>query len=245
MANYLTIDIGNTTSKAAAWTDSACIGEPVWGSLDAASIEHLCAQVGGKFDVAAICSVAGDAHGLIDAARALSSRVLIVNASLPLPISIDCYHPSATLGSDRIAALCGAHALLPAQEALVVDCGTCVTYDRLSADGRFLGGNIAPGIGMRMRAMHSFTAKLPAVDSSGNPVLWGDSTAAAMQAGAFYGVVAEIEYYMSRCPRGTRLLLTGGRAADLAQHISKLPCTPCPALVLQGLKHIIDYNENK
>ena len=244
MANYLTIDIGNTTAKAAIWSQDRCVGTPIWGQLSAADIEHLCSSLDGEVDCAAVCRVAEDTNGLLAATRRIARRVIEVSSSSPLPISLGRYTTAATLGPDRIAALCGAMAVCPGCEALVVDCGTCVTYDRLSASGEFLGGNIAPGIGMRMRAMHAFTAMLPLVDSASAPNLWGSSTATAMQAGAFYGIVAEIQYYMSQCPANTRLLLTGGRTADLSHFLSNISCSPCPMLVMQGLKHIIEHNEN-
>ena len=244
MANYLTIDIGNTNAKAAAWSGNDCLGSPFWGELSAVDIEHLAAQVNGRFDCAAICSVGSGFAPVVEAAKVLSDKVLIVNGDSRLPISLDAYYPASNLGPDRIAALCGAHSLCPGQDVLVVDCGTCVTYDLLSAEGRFLGGNIAPGLGMRLRAMHQFTAKLPLVDSDSDPALWGTSTATAMQGGAFFGIVAEIQYYISACPKPTRLILAGGRSSDLLPHLGNLNPTFCPALVLQGLKHIIDYNEN-
>lgn len=245
MAKNLTIDIGNSSAKAMLWIDGAPAGEPLWGSLAAFDIDHLCLQAGGKVDCAAVCSVSADCTGLVDAARNLARKLLLVNASTPLPIDLGAYSTPATLGADRIAAMAGAAALHPGCDLLVVDCGTAITYDRVSPSGQFLGGNIAPGLGMRLRALHAFTARLPEVETNPDAPLWGLSTAQAMQAGAMRGAMAEVLYYYNQCPAGTRLVLTGGRAADICQDLTNLPLDIDPLLVLRGLNHIIDYNEAK
>lgn len=245
MAKNLTIDIGNSSSKAMLWIDGVPAGEPIWGALEAFDIDHLYLQVGGKVDCAAVCAVSADCSGLVDAASRLADKLLLVNASTPSPIDLSAYATPATLGADRIAAMAGAAALHPGCDLLVVDCGTAITFDRVDPAGRFLGGNISPGLGMRLRALHAFTARLPEVGTDPAAPLWGLSTPQAMQAGALRGAVAEVLYYFSLCPEGTRLALTGGRAADICQYLTNLPLDIDPLLVLRGLNHIIDYNEGK
>lgn len=245
MANYLTIDIGNTTSKAMAWINDRPAGEPIWGQLRPADIEHLCACVNGRFDCAAVCCVSNDAYGLALTAKSLADRYISLSVDTPLPLSISRYSTASTLGPDRIAAMAGAMYMHPGQDALVVDCGTAVTYDFITANGEFMGGNIAPGLGMRLKALHAFTARLPQVESDPRVQLWGHSTAQAMQAGALYGVVAETAYYHGKCPQGTALVLTGGRSRDISRLLNTTPHTCDTLLVLKGLKYIIDYNENK
>lgn len=244
MPYYLTIDIGNTSAKAALWHGNELAAPAIWGRLKPLDITRLCAQAQGEVACAALCSVAGDLYGLDDAAAAASAKYMRLDAATPVPISLEMYGTVGTLGTDRIAALCGAQSLHLGSELLVVDYGTAVTYDRLSADGRFLGGNIAPGIGMRLRAMHEFTAKLPEVATDIDAPLWGLTTAQAMQAGAMRGVIAETLYYHGQAPEGTRLIVTGGRSPLIASHLP-IECTVDPDLVLRGLKNIIDYNENK
>lgn len=243
MAKNLTLDIGNSSAKAMLWIDGAPAGEPIWGALAAFDIDHLCLLAGGKVDCAAVCSVSNDCAGLIDAAAQRADKLLMVNASTPSPVDISAYSTASTLGADRIAAMAGAMALHPGCDMLVVDCGTAITYDRIDASGRFLGGNISPGLGMRLRALHAFTARLPEVETDPAAPLWGMTTAQAMQAGALRGAMAEVLYYHSQCPAGTRLVLTGGRAPDICQDLTNLPLDIDPLLVLRGLNHIIDYNE--
>lgn len=243
MAKNLTLDIGNSSAKAMLWIDGAPAGEPLWGSLTAYDIDHLCLQAGGKVDCAAVCTVADSGQELIEAARCAASKMIAVSAATPSPIDLAAYATAATLGADRIAAMAGAVSLHPGCELLVVDCGTAITYDRVDTAGRFLGGNIAPGLGMRLRALHAFTARLPLVETDPDAPLWGQSTAQAMQAGAMRGAMAEVLYYYRQCPAGTRLVLTGGRASDICHDLTNLPLDIDPLLVLRGLNHIIEYNE--
>lgn len=243
MGKYLTIDIGNSSAKAACWVDGCMVGEPLYGPLRPADIDHLCALVNGVFDCAAVCSVAGDPYGLERQAAAVSRRMIDLKPDTPLPIDVSAY--ANTLGPDRIAALAAVAELYPGREALVVDCGTAITFDRLSADGVFLGGNISPGVGMRLRALHAFTKKLPEVESRSEGPLWGLTTEQAMRSGALYGAIAEIEYYARQCPEGTVVAITGGRARSIASMLSFKPTIADAALVLRGLKYIIEYNEDK
>lgn len=244
MAKYLTLDIGNSSAKAALWIDGVMRGPSMWGALTERDIESLCAKADGELDGVAVCAVAPDVYGLGQVAASFSHRTVIVGPDTPLPLDLSHYTTGATLGTDRIAAMVGAMELHPGCELLVVDCGTAVTYDRVDADGCFLGGNIAPGIGVRLRALHAYTAQLPEVITDPDAPLWGTSTVGAMQAGAFYGVVAEIIYYHAQSPRGTYVVLTGGRSRCLCQHLP-FPVTADADLVLRGLKTIIEYNETK
>lgn len=243
MAKYLTIDIGNSSAKAAAWADGRMVGDPVWGALRPDDVRGLCARVGGVFDFAAVCSVSDDPLGLLREAASVSRRCLEVGTTTPLPIDISAY--ASTLGADRIAALAAVAGMCPGREALVVDCGTAITFDRLSASGIFLGGNISPGVGMRLRALHAFTKRLPEVESGTSAPMWALTTADAMRSGALHGAIAEIEYFARQCPPGTAVAITGGRASSIASMLSFKPEIADAALVLRGLKYIIEYNEDK
>lgn len=245
MAIYLTIDIGNSSAKAALWRDGELAAPAIRGNLTPADIEHLCALSAQRPDCAAVCSVADDANGLALRASQLAQRLICLDSLTPAPIDLSAYSTAATLGADRIAAMAGAVSLFPHEELLVVDCGTATTYDRVDAQGRFLGGNIAPGIGMRLRALHSCTSRLPLAPTPSEPTpLWGRSTAEALRAGAWHGLCAEIEYYYRRSAP-CRLVLTGGRARQLDAFLGIPDTYADPDLVLRGLKHIIEYNENR
>jgi type III pantothenate kinase len=160
-----------------------------------------------------------------------------------LPIQV-AYQTPQTLGKDRIAAVVGALALFPAENCLVIDAGSCITYEFLQATGVYLGGNIAPGVNMRLRAMHEFTARLPQVDLQAVEQWIGSSTAKAMNNGALLGVVLEIVGYAQKwaAERGNiRSILTGGDAPRLLEALP-IKVEHEPDLVLIGLNKILKHN---
>lgn len=235
----LTIDRGNTTAKLVLWEGSEPTSTSTLFNADNGTLLRAIGEM--KFDNAAICTVAGPIEGLEEALALRGIKLLTLSASTPLPIG-NLYATPSTLGVDRIAAAVGAHTLYPGRELMVADIGTCVTYDRIDARGNFIGGNIAPGIGMRLRAMHTFTKALPEVASTGDIPVLGQSTATAMRSGAFYGVVSEVTYYHSLLPHDGLTLLTGGWSEKVKQALS-FNAILCPLLVNRGLNRILQYNE--
>ncbi len=160
-----------------------------------------------------------------------------------LPIGIN-YATPHTLGLDRIAAAVGAYTQHPGTPALIIDAGTCVTYDLLTAEGVFAGGNIAPGIELRLRAMHEHTGKLPQINAEGEIPEMGFSTETAMRAGTIRGIVHEIEGYIAQLKEDYPELfvfLTGGDALKLEAKI-KSRIFVDPNLVLTGLNRILHEN---
>ena len=129
---------------------------------------------------------------------------------------------------------------------LIVNTGTCVTYDVLSADGEFLGGNIAPGLEMRWKAMHAFTSSLPLVNPQhAVESFLGHSTVTALENGGFQGLLMEIEGYFYRLRDnypGLKCVLTGGSAHKFVNQL-KIDIFADPYLVLKGLNHILEINE--
>lgn len=243
MAIKLTIDQGNTAAKAAVWRDDSIVAEAVYRNLTGADIELLADEFGGCFD-ASIYSSVKDADDIVKATMSARSRRFIeLNEKTPLPIKV-AYSTPATLGRDRIAAVAGAYAITAGHWALVVDCGTAITYDVLSPDGVFMGGNIAPGIFMRLEALNHFTARLPLVETSGDCPRWGTDTETALRSGAISGVVAELRYYRGLLPvDNPKVVLTGG-SADLVACRAGFDLIVDTEIVSKGLNSIINYNEN-
>ncbi len=168
---------------------------------------------------------------------------ILLTHKTEVPI-INGYDTPGTLGKDRLAAVIGAHALYPAHPCLVIDPGTCITYDVITQDGKYLGGNISPGYYMRRQAMHRYTDKLPLVDAKENNPLLGTSTVKAMQNGAFYGTTGEIESFIRWIKKdftGIKVLMTGGDAEMFANHLNS-KIFVLPNLVMIGLNEILTYN---
>ena len=237
---YLTIDAGNTRTK-------ATVFDP------AGAIVH--SDIFSEDDLAPILSLARDfpdAHFIVSATGHKSWSLtdipvtgvkLELGPDTALPIRI-VYATPETLGRDRIASAVGAWAMLPGKHCLVVDAGTCITMDVVQASGVFLGGNIAPGLQMRLEAMHEKTARLPLVDCAWPALPVGDSTRHALQNGACLGALREIEatWRSARDAFGdVRLVLTGGDAAFLAERI-KYEIFAAPALVARGLYQILRFH---
>ena len=245
MAFYLTIDQGNSAAKLALWRDE----EPVEMRLT----DHLSPDVivsflrnHPKVDAAIYCSVASRGHEIMAMLSNLTHKAIRLTSDMPLPITID-YGTPGSLGADRIAAAVGAWATMPGSPLLVVDAGTAVTYDAVSADGRFLGGNIAPGMNMRLEALHRFTARLPRIQiprELPTDTFLGHDTTSAMILGAIYGIIGSISYYKSDLPEATRVVMTGGWAAELAR-LCDFDVDVNPHLVSIGLNRILVYNENR
>lgn len=242
MGYNLTIDQGNSAAKIVIWHNDEFVAESFHKGLTAqetiiiAKKYNICSAI--------YCSVAESGNDIMEALReSINGNVIELTCKTPMPIVID-YATPATLGRDRIAAAVGAYMAHIGKTTLVIDLGTAITYDVVSADGHFIGGNIAPGMKMRLDALHHFTARLPQINISGETPLWGRNTETALRSGAIHGIVGEINYYRSKLPNDTSVVLTGGSAAAI-QPMLNFGSEIDPHLVNKGLNCILNYNENK
>jgi len=169
----------------------------------------------------------------------------VLNLSESLPVTI-CYETPSTLGRDRLAAICGAKHLFPNTACLVIDAGTCITYDLLDSENKYHGGSISPGIQMRLKAMHEFTGKLPLIDWEDLDGFIGDSTKASMLQGIKQGLLGEstrqIDLYTEKYP-DLRVLITGGDSPFFEKNLKK-DIFAAPNLVLIGLNTIQNYKQS-
>lgn len=179
--------------------------------------------------------------------------LLILDSQTPLPVRID-YSTPETLGADRIALAAGA-VKIGQGDTLIADCGTAVTLD-LVLKGVFKGGNISPGLSLRFRSLHEYTALLPLVEASGKVRDFGDDTESAIRSGVINGLVYEITGTMEKAisEYGCRkMILTGGDAEKIAMALSremqrKMPEVELilqPDLTAYGLFEIYRFNYDK
>jgi len=180
---------------------------------------------------------------LIAVLRAHLKTFVELGSDTPIPIR-NGYATPATLGFDRLAAAVGAWSLQPGKPLLVIDLGTAVTYDFVSAEGIFTGGNIAPGVRTRLKSLHHFTGKLPLVEPASNFDLLGNSTETAIRSGVMQGILFEINGYIDALKLQYPSLfafLTGG---DLIYFDGKLKngIFVDANLVLTGLNRILRHN---
>ncbi|MCF8253061.1 MAG: type III pantothenate kinase [Bacteroidia bacterium] len=169
-----------------------------------------------------------------------TSKVFWLNQNLPMPFK-NKYATPQTLGADRMALVAGAIHFYPNQACLVIDAGTCVTYEVMNSFQEYLGGNITPGLHMRLKAMHTFTGKLPLPNWELPLQVLGTDTQSCLLNGAYYGLLGEInhfvEEYRQQFPE-IKVLLTGGDSEILAKKI-KTSIFVNEHLLLYGLNKIL------
>ncbi|GAA5221480.1 type III pantothenate kinase [Membranihabitans marinus] len=172
-------------------------------------------------------------------------KVLEVSHELSYPFDI-LYTTPATLGRDRLAAVSAADSLYRGHSSLIIDAGTCITYDFISKEGQYIGGNIAPGIDMRLKAMNTYSDHLPLVSKENIPeLLMGNSTESALQNGGIKMAIMEAEEIIRRLRSlygDFNIILTGGDG-DLFEKYLNYKLFVHPDLVLFGLNEILINNE--
>lgn len=239
----LVIDIGNTNTKLAVFQERTMVLHQRLQRVDTAYLEELLAA----YDISyfTISSVNTNMESLVDF---LKQRCRYVPFSTQTDAGIiSRYTTPETLGPDRWAKVIAAKCLYPGQSCLLIDAGTCITYDVLTADGVYQGGSISPGIRMRFEALHHYTRKLPLVEwdkATGIPE--GTDTLKAIQRGVLQGMACEVEGIIaaeSKKNKGLRVLFTGGDADFLTEPLKNSifasQITYDPYLVLKGLNEVI------
>jgi len=239
MKNYA-IDQGNTFIKCATFLGDDLTGLKNWpleeGSSEIAKLNDaplIISSVSGNYDT--YKSIFEDS----------AHKILVLDHTTSLPISNNYVSPK-TLGMDRIAAVCGAKKLFPGNTCLVIDFGSCITYDFIDAQGRFFGGAISPGLNMRFKEMHQFTDGLPFVEPMGSSDFVGFNTKDSMTSGVINGIVGEIDRFMSWYTskfENLKVLFCGGDSTRFESMI-KAPIFAAPNLVLVGLNSILRHNED-
>ncbi|NEV94410.1 type III pantothenate kinase [Psychroflexus sp. YR1-1] len=160
---------------------------------------------------------------------------------------INAYKTPETLGLDRIALVAAAAYLFPSQNVLVIDAGTCITYDFIDENSMYHGGAISPGLQMRYKAMHAFTKKLPLLKEALPPSAYiGKSTAEAMQVGVCKSICYEIDGYIEDYLadyEDLTVVLTGGDYKLLSASI-KNSIFATSNFLWKGLNKILQLNSN-
>jgi type III pantothenate kinase len=163
-----------------------------------------------------------------------------------LPIE-NLYGTPESLGKDRLAAAVGANELFPNTNLLVIDAGTAITYDLVSENNQFIGGNISPGLEMRFKALNHFTGKLPLISSKDNFSTIGKNTEEAIRAGVQNGIIFEIEQniaFFNRNYQNLQIIMTGGDSNFFDKKLNYTIFVHFN-LTLIGLNRILEYNAKK
>ena len=247
----LCVDQGNSRTKVALMTDEGKIMKHlIYKSFSSADVERL-------FDLyditdSIISSVVDIEAAVVNTLHRRSQHFVLFDHMTPVPI-INRYDTPQTLGQDRLAAAVGAKSLCPNENLLIIDAGSAITYDFVSAEGEYMGGNIAPGIKMRFTMLQRMTKKLPLVDAEENELipLFGTNTRDAIAAGVIRGVAYEVKGYMRTLKEKMphyQTFLTGGHAPYVLNNVrssrnEKREICYEKNLVLIGLNTILVYNK--
>lgn len=247
----LCIDQGNSRTKVALMTDEGRIIQHfIYKSFSSADVERLFALYAIKSSI--ISSVINIEPAIVNALARLSEHFVLFDHNTPIPIK-NGYDTPETLGQDRLAAAVGAQQLCPNENLLIIDVGSAITYDFVSENGEYMGGNIAPGLKMRFTMLQRMTKKLPLVEVGENELipLFGKNTRDAIAAGVIRGVAYEVKGYMRTLREKTthfQTYITGGNAsfilnATRSSRTEKREIHHERHLVLIGLNTILVYNK--
>jgi type III pantothenate kinase len=245
----LVIDIGNTLTKMAIFDGPDLIGAGNHTVVTAQFLEQLFASYHG-ITKALVSSVKQEPEAWISE---LETRVKVVHFNRNMAYGIqNHYGTPQTLGLDRLAAVMGARYLYPETDNLVIDAGTCITYDGVDARGNYYGGSISPGLSMRYKALQHYTAVLPLVQpDAGFNNYYGHNTVTAIQSGVQNGLLYEVQGFIQSYKKQDQhlnIILTGGDSVFLDTVLKNSIFAGYiktePYLVLQGLNAAIQEHND-
>tara|TARA_Y100000385_G_C12989905_1_gene592305 strand:+ start:509 stop:1198 length:690 start_codon:yes stop_codon:yes gene_type:complete len=178
----------------------------------------------------------------------IQPNFISLSTNLNFPIKFE-YHSMGSAGKDRIANAVGAFVIKPNSNSLVIDAGTCLTFDFIDSSNCYHGGAISPGLKMRFKALNTFTEKLPLLDiKSADVKLIGSDTKSSIISGVVNGMIAEINHIIERYRQKTPLLsifFTGGDSEFINSIVEfeKNGIFAVQNLTMIGLNTILNNNE--
>ncbi|KQC31056.1 type III pantothenate kinase [Flagellimonas eckloniae] len=239
----LVVDIGNTLIKYAVFENRSIIYTQTSESgLFLSKVKELF-EVYPKIEYALISSV-GTLERKEQDIISLFCKVYVLSSSSKVPFK-NSYASPQTLGMDRVALATAAFYNNPRGNTLVIDVGTCITYDMVNNAGEYIGGAISPGIPMRYKAMHNQTANLPLLEPEDILDVIGNSTQACMHSGVINGVCQEVDGIISQYHdrfQDLTVILTGGDSHFFAKRL-KNTIFANSKFLLEGLNYLLEYNK--
>ena len=240
----LIIDIGNTSTKLAVFQrDKVLIAKTVEGFSLVIEVENLLKQFT-EIKRGFVSSVGFLSE---DELKTLEKRLpmTVLNSTLKLPFKVHYKTPNS-LGADRLALMAAAATQYSGKNVLVIDAGSCITYDFIDSKKNYLGGAIAPGIQMRYKSLGDFTSSLPTLQKIVPKNSIGNSTHDSIHSGVINGVLYEIEgavnEYQNKYPDLT-VILTGGDADFLCKQL-KISIFADADFLMEGLNFLLEFNSN-
>jgi len=214
----LCLDFGNTRLKAALFENDLLEHELYLPDNTPATIEELLKTLKPK---RSILSSVINHDPLIEKILAAKTVYHKLSHETKLNFTAPVSKPG-TIGPDRLALIAAAVHYYPGKNNLVIALGSCITYNFVNQYHEFLGGNITPGMDMRYKSMHEYTAKLPLVKADWNFPLIGYDTKTNLLSGVIYGITCEIDGFVDKYAvkyGNFNVLLTGGNSAYFASQL--------------------------
>ena len=249
MKGNLTIDNGNTSVKVAFFIGPQVVATNRFVRRDVRLLQRFISTY--KPDTAIVCSTASGAASqrieqLVDER---CRHVIHLTHETPMPIKLG-YRTPQTLGRDRIATAVGAWSIARRLDqtcyVLVIDAGTAITYDLVTSDNCFVGGNIAPGMSLRFKALHEHTGRLPLVQPDGDTPVVGYDTETAIRSGVMLGLLGEVRSYIADLKLShpnLMVFITGGDGKRLHTLLGDKNIIYSEHLAAEGLNRILLYNQ--
>jgi len=241
----LIIDQGNTCVKIAVYSKDELIVRLIEKEIQPAKIKSILKEYK-TINKAILSSLTSLNPEIMELLEGSTDYFINLDPGTPIPITNN-YSTRDTLGYDRIANAVGAHTIFPENNVLVVDAGTAITFDLVTAAGEFAGGNISPGMSLRFKALNHFTSKLPLVEKNDKFPMLGKTTHDAVLSGVITSVILEIDGYINKLKEeypDLQIVLTGGDADFFVKKLKNMIFVDLN-ITLSGLNRILEYNTEK
>jgi len=241
----LVIDVGNSFVKTAVFQNNRLLEKQIFRKEDFlknfSNLQKKFPEIK-KAILSSVSSINAELENIVHESYSL----LQLDDKIRLPFK-NKYATPETLGRDRIALVAAAVNAYPGKNVLVIDAGTCITYDLKTAEEVYLGGAISPGMEMRFQSLHKFTANLPLVKPKPEAKLIGDSTESSILSGIINGIKMElkgsIETYNTKFEDLT-IIFTGGDSQILSIPL-KNSIFANSNFLLEGLNFILEFNKTQ
>ncbi|MCB4799556.1 type III pantothenate kinase [Neotamlana laminarinivorans] len=236
----LIIDVGNTFIKLAIFNNGTLLFKQV---ITENTFFSAVAQIKETYEdtnVAIISSVGKlQPNSITFLNQNFKLHELSVSSILPFK---NLYATPYTLGVDRLALVLASIKHFSNKNVLIIDAGTCITFDFINNQNEYLGGAISPGLKMRYQALHNFTAKLPLLKPEKPKHIIGNSTTQSIHSGIVHGVLSELQGVVNKYKinyKDLKVVLTGGDCEFLCENL-ETKVTVLPDFLLEGLNYFLD-----
>jgi len=239
----LVIDIGNSRAKLFLFKNSKIIDRI---NTDLNLIEDVLKLVSDKNQIKnIICStVSVKIDDLIKQFFNDSNFISLSNDKIAFPF-VNNYKNKKTLGQDRIALISSSIFLYPKRNSLIIDLGTCITYDIIDSNNNYFGGAISPGFPIRYKSLNSYTENLPLLEIQKFQKIIGNDTNQSIHSGITNGIIGEINQFINELNKdfeNLNVIITGGYSKYLVNRIKNVIFADQDFLAF-GLNHILKLNE--